>query len=230
MYGNIDPNGYSFLTGLTSNDQCYLNEKLNPYQAPPPDNPQAPREWANGCGESCSPVVINFNDGGYELAGTNDPVSFDMAGSGIKNVLGWTVRGADEAFLWLDRDHSGTVTGGRELFGNFTPLKSGGVAPNGFVALKDHDDNHDGVIDAHDAIWPQLMLWRDLNHDGISQTAEIMPVTASSLVRIELGYHWTGRRDRWGNVFRYEAKAWIANPSGQITPRPVYDIFFIHVN
>ena len=72
--------------------------------------------------------------------------------------MGWTEAGADEAFLWFDRDHNGSVSSGAELFGNFTPLLGGGFAKNGFVALKDFDTNADGIIDERDAIWAQLLL------------------------------------------------------------------------
>ncbi|MES2770799.1 MAG: hypothetical protein V4623_02300 [Pseudomonadota bacterium] len=36
---------------------------------------------------------------------------------------------------------------GRELFGDATPLASGGVAADGLAALADLDINHDGKID-----------------------------------------------------------------------------------
>jgi hypothetical protein len=229
MYNNIDPNAGSFLTELTSFDQCYTNEKLNPPPTIDPPGSTNPRQWSGGCGETCSPIVINFGSNNYDLTGASDPVWFNMDGSG-PSLIGWTARDADEAFLWLDRNHNGRVTSGAELFGNFTPLKNGQIASNGFEALKEYDDNNDGVIDANDAVWTQLMLWRDLNHDGISQPEEITPVAGSGLIRIELAYHWTGRRDQWGNTFRYESKAWIQKRNGSATPHPLYDIFFVHVN
>jgi len=54
-----------------------------------------------------------------------------------------------------------------------------------FVALAEYDENQDVVIDENDAIWTQLLLWRDLNHDGISQPSEMryrgLPSAASVL-------------------------------------------------
>jgi hypothetical protein len=178
--------------------------------------------------DACSPIVINFAHE-YELTGREAAVWFDINGSGTPVHLGWTAAGGDEAFLWLDRNHNGGVTSGAELFGNFTPLKNGRTAANGFEALKEDDSNHDGVIDVRDDIWPRLMLWRDENHDALSQPNEIATVVGSGLTGIELRYHWTGRPDRWGNGFRYEAKAWIQNPGGSPSPRPLYDIFFVRV-
>jgi len=178
---------------------------------------------------TCSPIVINFAEGGYRLTGANAPVLFDLSATGQPFHVGWTAAEADEAFLCLDRDGDGKITSGAELFGSATPLKSGNPAGNGFIALAELDDNGDSVIDEGDSIWPRLLLWRDLNHDGNSQEWEISPVTESDLKGISLDLHWTGRRDSWGNVFRYQSIAWIGKAGKNRTPHPVYDIFFIPV-
>jgi hypothetical protein len=178
---------------------------------------------------ACSPIVINFDNGGYRLTGADSPILFDITATGHPVWIGWTAAGADEAFLCLDRNHNGQIDSGAELFGSATPLKDGTRAPDGFTALAEFDDNHDGVIDEKDGIWKQLLLWRDLDHDGISQPNELMPVKDSSLTAIRLNYHWTGRRDVSGNYFRYQAAVAIQATTTQTTPRPVYDIFFVHV-
>lgn len=177
----------------------------------------------------CSPIVINFGSGGYRLTGADSPVTFDIAATGQAVRIDWTAAGADEAFLCLDRNHNGRIDDGAELFGTATPLQAGGRAPNGFVALAELDDNHDGRIDEHDAIWSQLLLWRDANHDGISQPDELTPVAGSALVAISLDYHWTGRKDTWGNVFRYESQVIVQSAGTQPVPRPVYDVYFRRV-
>jgi hypothetical protein len=178
-----------------------------------------------------SPIVMNFDTGDYKLTGSNAPVSFDMRGDGHPPLIGWTAEGRDEAFLWLDRNHNGRVTSGAELFGNFTPLKSGALAKNGFEALAEFDANHDGIIDDHDPVWSQLQLWRDLNHNGISDDGESTPLAGSQVTSMELRYHWTGRHDNWGNTFRYEALISVVNPSGHGTSKkPAYDIFFVSVS
>jgi len=193
---------------------------------PPQDPPsQCSADWVSGC----SPIVINFAKGDYKLTGTESTVLFDIAATGTPVRIGWTAAGADEAFLCLDRDHDGRITSGAELFGNATPLANGMPAQNGFLALAEYDDNHDGVIDERDRIWGELLLWRDLNHDGISQPSELTSVVGSGLAAISLDYRWTGRRDPTRNLFKYESKVWMMNPGGQATPRPVYDIFFVRL-
>jgi hypothetical protein len=176
----------------------------------------------------CSPLVLNFEEGDYKLTGKSSPVLFDIRGDGHPLLMGWTAEGADEAFLWLDRNHDGKVTSGVELFGNFTSLRNGQLAKNGFEALADVDDNHDGRIDDRDSVWSQLLLWRDLNHNGISEPYEIARLDTSDVVAIDLHYHWSGRHDQWGNAFRYESLISRRNGSKlSARKQPIYDIFFI---
>jgi hypothetical protein len=174
------------------------------------------------------PIVINFA-GNYELTGSESPVRFDILGTGDPILIGWTAAGGDEAFLCQDRDHNGKIDDGSELFGNAVMLDEATRARNGFIALTTVDANFDAMIDALDPIWSELRLWRDVNHDGISQPSEITPVAGSGLTAIGLEHHWTGRRDSSGNAFRYESKAWIKDKGKDATPRPVYDIFFVGV-
>jgi len=196
-----------------------------PPQPQPSPNPNGGR--SDGCGDDCSPIIINFQNGAYRLTGSNALVRFPMKPGSAPTLMGWTEAGADEAFLWLDRNHNGAVTSGAELFGNFTPLRAGGFAKNGFEALQDFDDNGDGVIDERDAIWPQLQLWRDFNHNGICEPLEISPLAGSDVLSIDLHYHAAGKHDPWGNTFRYESLVTLRNASGHAGRKePVYDIFF----
>jgi len=176
-----------------------------------------------------SPIVINFETGGYRLTGAESPVLFDIAATGIPIRIGWTAAGSDEAFLCRDRNRNGSIDDGAELFGTATLLQNGQRAANGFVALAQYDENGDGVIDGRDSVWRELLLWRDRNHDGISQPSELEWLATNAITAISTMCHWTGHTDRSGNTFRYEATVWTSNNGAQVTPRPVYDIFFVSV-
>lgn len=234
MYGIIDPSSYSYLTTLTATDRCASGMKLTPPDrdnrfVPPSGGPQGLHQ--PGCGDDCSPIVFNFDDDEYHLTGANAPVWFDIMATGKLSHIGWTAADADEAFLWLDRNNNGRVDDGSELFGTATRLGNGKLATNGFEALKEFDSNHDGIIDSRDEVWPHLLLWRDLNHDGVSQPYEIEPLSKSRVVAISLDYRREGRRDIYGNRFRFAAKAQISTDWRQGLTREmvVYDIFFVPV-
>jgi hypothetical protein len=168
-----------------------------------------------------SPLLIKLASGPWQLTGLDDPVQFDIRAEGHKLTMGWTASGADIAFLALDRNGNGMVDDGSELFGNATPLPNVKRAPDGFVALAQYDENHDAVIDKSDRIWNSLLLWIDRNHDGISQSNELTPISASAITAIRLANHWTGRHDSSGNQFRYEALVRIGNRF-----EAFYDVYF----
>ena len=176
-----------------------------------------------------SPIVINLDDGPYRLTGAESPVTFDFYASGQMVRMGWTAADAAAAFLCLDRDASGSIENGTELFGNVTPLNDGTRARNGFDVLVELDTNRDLIIDDQDPIWSELVLWTDANHDAISQFDELMPIAESRVAAIGLDYHWNGRVDPSGNALRYQSKVWIGTGNERPTPRPVYDVFFVPV-
>lgn len=172
-------------------------------------------------GGCASPIVINPVSSKYTLSGEADPVLFDLDGDGARETATWISRDSDVAFLALDRNGNGTIDDGAELFGNHTPLPGGAAAPNGFAALAVYDANGDGIIDSSDPIWFSLLLWTDRNHDGQSSPDEIVPISQTAVTGVELGYRTVGRRDQYGNYFRYKGMARIGN-----VRRPIYDVFF----
>jgi hypothetical protein len=190
-------------------------------QTTDPPNPGGPLNQcgADGCAE---PILIRLSRGEYQLSGSNDPVSFDINNDGHPDLISWTARGADMAFLALDRNGNGAIDDGGEIFGNGTYLSTGSKAPNGFVALAELDDNGDGVVDARDSAWSRLLLWTDLNHDGKSEPTELLPLSASKVIAIDLAYHWSGRVDAAGNHYGYEGRL----HEGTVV-RSFYDVFFL---
>ena len=73
----------------------------------------------------------------------------------------------------LDRNGDGVINNGTELFGDSTPLAAGGKAEDGFAALAQEDTNGDGIVNASDANWANLRVWKDANSDGVSDEGEL---------------------------------------------------------
>jgi hypothetical protein len=166
------------------------------YEKPTP--PEIPKE-------DC-PVLIALDEQRLELTDLARGVRFDLNRNGAAERLSWPAPGSSWSFVALDLNRNGRIDDGGELFGNYTMQPLGGE-PNGYKALAVYDDpinggNGDGVLDAKDRIFSSLLLWIDADHDGVSQSGELMPL-AQRVDSIGLDYKESRARDRYGNQFRY---------------------------
>lgn len=170
-------------------------------ESPPGDG----TECSNNCWES--PILIDFDGGSIALTDLQDGVWFDIEPGGAIERMAWTVPQSGDAFLALDRNGNGLIENGAELFGNNTSQPSSGD-PNGFRALQIFDlaaegGDSDGWLTERDAVFSELRLWRDADHDGHSDVDELLPLSAAGVEAIELSYVDSRHRDRHGNQFRY---------------------------
>ncbi|MBS0311985.1 MAG: hypothetical protein JSR88_11680, partial [Proteobacteria bacterium] len=134
------------------------------------------------------PLIFDLNGDGIETVGINPaaPIYFDHDGdsSTPKTATGWVA--PDDGFLVLDRNGNVTIDNGTELFGDHTPLAGGGNAVDGFAALAQEDTNLDGKVDAADARFADLRIWRDLNSDGVSQAGELSTMADLGITSINV--------------------------------------------
>ena len=176
-----------------------------------------------GCG--ASPIIVDLGHGGYRLTSFEGGVQFDLRNNGRRSQLAWTAANSDLAFVAMDRDGNDSIDNGSELFGNYTPLRSGSLAANGYAALAEFDEDGDGVISAGDAVWLKLLLWTDRDHDGYSARNELQPIASSVVAALSTGYRTVHKRDRWGNMFMYTSTFYVKGSQAPL-PRPYYDVFF----
>ena len=102
------------------------------------------------------PLVINFDAPAAEL--TKTKYSFDIDSDGEEDQISFAGRGS--GFLALDKDGSGGIDNGTELFGAQTG--------NGFAELAAYDEDGNNFIDEADSIFQKLRIWSK-EEDGSDQ-------------------------------------------------------------
>jgi hypothetical protein len=123
---------------------------------------------------------------------------------------------------WIARDidGDGVIANGSELFGSGTLLPDRRRAIDGFVALAALDDNADGVIDARDRTWGELLVWSDRDGDRRGTGSELAPLS-SVVESISLRHEHGPRCDQRGNCERLRASATLR---GTQAPGAVVDV------
>jgi hypothetical protein len=143
--------------------------------------------WGNQFGSAAqkiSPIILDLDGNGVTTVSKDAGVFFDLRNNGFEQKTGW-VAPTDGLLVW-DRNGNGVIDNGSELFGNYTQKADGTMASNGFDALASYDSNHDGVIDANDAIWNNLKIWQDANGNGITDPGELHSLSDFNIQSLNL--------------------------------------------
>ena len=175
----------------------------NPNRPNNPDVPTDPNDPQN-VPVYHDPIIIDLNKDGTTTSKLNGAVNFDIDNNGFKEATGWISK--DDAFLAYDRNGNGKIDNGNELFGDKTVSVgaygyTGEAAKNGFEALKAFDFNNDNIIDEKDKDFDKLLLWQDLNTNGLTEEGELKSLKEHNVKSIDLRYKET-QIDNNGNLIK----------------------------
>jgi Ca2+-binding RTX toxin-like protein len=132
-------------------------------------------------GASVPPLVLDLDGDGVELTSYDgSTVQFDMDGDGVRDKTGWV--GADDGLLALDRNGNGTIDDIGEI--SFVGDIEGALSD--LEGLRAFDTDGDNFVDADDARFGEFRVWRDANHDGVSQANELKSLSELGITHIGL--------------------------------------------
>ncbi|WP_271078640.1 calcium-binding protein [Aurantiacibacter sp. MUD61] len=159
-------------------------------------------------GGELAPIVIDFDLNGLELTPVGrSQINFDADGDGDLERIGW-ISGGD-GILALDLDGDNAITSGQEI--SFSQYAGRGATD--LEGLRTFDGNEDGILDAGDAIWQDLKIWFDSNHDGVTQDGELVSIIDTSVATIEL-FGQQGRSEYGGNAINEVTKVTFSDFDG----------------
>lgn len=124
------------------------------------------------------PIVIDLDRDGLEFRSLTQVLAFfDFDADGFAERTAWVSR--DEGILVRDLDGDGRITSRAEIF----------AAPGaiGFEGLRALDENWDWQLDAQDAAFVSLQVWRDRDEDGATDPGELVSLASLGIVSIDLG-------------------------------------------
>ncbi len=128
-----------------------------------------------------APIILDLDGLGVETTtASQSSATFDIDGDGTADDTSWI--GTTEAFLFLDRDRNGTVSGISEL--SFADDVAG--ARSDLEGLRAFDSNRDGMLSVDDIRFSDFNLWQDRNGDGSAQNGEILSLSAAAVRSINL--------------------------------------------
>ncbi|SMC46565.1 beta strand repeat-containing protein [Sporomusa malonica] len=153
----------------------------------------------NGAGSArWDPLVLDLDGDGIETTDTSAGAFFDLDNNGFAERSGWVK--PDDGILVMDRNGDGIINGGQELFGDQTILTNGQRATDGFQALADLDTNGDEKIDANDADYANIRVWKDMNGDGYSNAEELFTLGDLGIQSLSIRSTSTNTTDANGNT------------------------------
>ena len=159
-----------------------------------------------------SPLAIDLNgDGVHTISLDNSNSTFSIRKLEQFEKSGWL--SPQDGFIAIDSNNNGRIDDINELFG--------GRLGEGFAKLALLDTNQDGLINQLDDYFDKLLIWQDVNGDGISQPLELHTLSSLSISELSLKYNNDSFMLENGNIIGETSTATINNNSTALV-----DIYF----
>lgn len=138
-------------------EEVLSNEMVdNVYEYTNEEGAKFVRKGKQNAKQSYDPLVIDLDNDGFDMKKIENGVYFDLDKNGFK-----------EKTSWVDK-------------------KDGTYATSSIDALASYDENNDGIIDKNDKIFDELLVWQDINGDGISYIDELKKLSEYNISSINL--------------------------------------------
>lgn len=138
--------------------------------------PSTEFDWFGGAD---IPIILDLDGDGIELT-FGENIFFDIDGDGYRERTSWA--SADDGFLVIDLNADGTRGAGDGIIDQADELVwanwIGAEFTTDLQALSLLEQlegwgNNDGVLNAQDAVWNELRVWRDIDQDGETDAGEL---------------------------------------------------------
>jgi len=160
-----------------------------------------------------TPIVIDLNGDGIKTVSRADSIgTFDLLGNGKEIQSGWLSN--DDGFLAIDRDANGKIDNVSELFG-------GSNKGDGFAKLASFDSNGDSWIDAGDANFASLLIWRDGNGNHQTDDGELLTLGDAGITQLNVNFTELPFVDAQGNL-HFERSSAVLDNSNAVDMTDVY--------
>ncbi|MDE0920398.1 MAG: FG-GAP-like repeat-containing protein [Arenicellales bacterium] len=136
--------------------------------------------YENDC-DGSDPIVLDLDGDGIELLGIGSGVTFDVDADGMGESVGWF--GPDDGMLVMDLDGSGAIENMNEVF---SEVFNGESYADSLSALASLDTNTDQVISAGDKQFDDILVWQDIDSDGVSAAPELSTLSDRGITSISL--------------------------------------------
>lgn len=128
-----------------------------------------------------SPIILDLDGDGVEtLSAAESASNFDLNGDGLGDDTSWV--GADDGFLFIDRDGDGTVSGAGEI----SFISDVSNAATDLAGIAGFDSNGDGILNDQDQDFASFGVWQDANGDGVVDLGETKSLASAGIAAINL--------------------------------------------